>query len=228
MAIEFDPRAAKPAADAYSLKKVRVTGNEGEKLSYTAEDGRAFNLTINRATDINYALYSRQSGGGRVEAGAESSAEAPKGLGSDPMLLQAIKQYRDTIISQLLGNFGAEGTAGLAVSDGAQPGADFIQSLQISQDMKISMDTVDTEYWSVENTAGRLVDFAKALIGGGDRQGNLQKVLDGIDQGFAAAKEAFGGTLPDISQKTVDLAKKMLADWAAETVAQPGQVNVQA
>lgn len=217
MAIEFDPRTAGVVSDAYSLKKIKLTGNGGEKLSYTAEDGKAFNLTISRTSEVNYAIYSRQSLSGK-SGGAEEAPADPKGLGSDPMLLQAIKAYRDLIISQILGSAGGEVAA--AQAENAQlPSAEVLASLDIGEGLTISMDNVDTEYWSVENTAQRLVDFAKALIGDGDRQGNLQKVLDGIDQGFAAAKEAFGGTLPDISQKTVDLAKKMLTDWASGTEA---------
>lgn len=215
MAIEFDPRAAGAVSDAYSLKKIKLTGNGGEKLSYTAEDGKAFNLTISRTSEVNYAVYSRQSVAGK-SGGTEEAAADPKGLGSDPMLLAAIKAYRDLIISQILGSTGEEGDAA-RTGNALLPSADLLASLDIGEGLTISMDNVDTEYWSVENTANRLVDFAKALIGDGDRQGNLQKVLDGIDQGFEAAKEAFGGSLPDISQKTVDLAKKMLTDWAAGT-----------
>lgn len=214
MAVEFDPRAVDAATNAYSPKKITLKGGSGGKLSYDSGDGRAFNLTINRSSEVNYAVYSRQSVGAK-SGGGEVPAEHG-GLGSDPMLLQAIKAYRDLILSQILGTGGWEG-ADAPPTETSPTGDDFVASLQIGEGLTISMDNVDTEYWSVENTAQRLVDFAKALIGEGDRQSNLGKVLDGIDQGFLAAKEAFGGALPDISQKTVDLAKKMLAEWTAGT-----------
>lgn len=60
----------------------------------------------------------------------------------------------------------------------------------------------DDGYWGVEQTSQRIVDFAKAQIG--TDLSKFEKVKDAIMRGFNSAKEAFGGFLPDISQKTID------------------------
>jgi len=65
--------------------------------------------------------------------------------------------------------------------------------------------------FSVENTANRLVDFAKA-ISNGDKS-KLSLLRDSIQQGYDAAAEAFGGELPDISKQTLELTMKKLDEW---------------
>jgi len=69
-------------------------------------------------------------------------------------------------------------------------------------------------YYSPENTATRILDFAKALSGGDASKFNLLK--DAVEKGFAAAKEQLGGKLPDISKQTYDLVQQKFADWAKE------------
>lgn len=68
--------------------------------------------------------------------------------------------------------------------------------------------------FGVKAVSDRLVDFAIA-ISGGDKS-KLSELVAAIDEGFAAAKEALGGTLPEISQKTYDETMKKLNDWAKE------------
>ncbi len=60
----------------------------------------------------------------------------------------------------------------------------------------------DDGYWGVEQTSNRIVDFATAQIG--NDPSRLDKIKEAVMQGFNEAKKAFGGQLPDISQKTID------------------------
>lgn len=60
----------------------------------------------------------------------------------------------------------------------------------------------DNGYWGVEQTSSRIVDFAVGQIG--NDPSRLDKIKEAIMNGFNSAKEAFGGQLPDISQKTID------------------------
>jgi hypothetical protein len=68
--------------------------------------------------------------------------------------------------------------------------------------------------YSVENTANRLVDFAKAISNGDPSK--LELLKENIQKGFDEAEKAFGGTLPDISKQTLELTMKKLDDWASE------------
>lgn len=67
---------------------------------------------------------------------------------------------------------------------------------------------------SPENVSDRIVDFAKAISGGDKSKFDLLK--GAIEDGFKAAKDAFGGTLPEISQQTFDLAMEKLENWKDE------------
>ncbi|MBD7985731.1 hypothetical protein H9649_14160 [Sporosarcina sp. Sa2YVA2] len=67
---------------------------------------------------------------------------------------------------------------------------------------------------SPEKVSDRLVEFANA-ISGGDRS-KFELLKGAIEDGFAQAKAAMGGTLPEISQKTYDLTMEKLNNWKEE------------
>lgn len=67
---------------------------------------------------------------------------------------------------------------------------------------------------SPENVSDRIVDFAKAISGGDKSKFDLLK--GAIQDGFNAARDALGGTLPDISEKTYDLVMQKLDQWMEE------------
>ena len=60
----------------------------------------------------------------------------------------------------------------------------------------------DNGYWGVDQTSSRIVDFVAGQLG--NDPSKLDKIKESIMNGFNSAKEAFGGQLPDISQKTID------------------------
>ena len=69
-------------------------------------------------------------------------------------------------------------------------------------------------YWGVEQTAERIVSFAKALTGGDASK--FEEMRKAIDKGFGDAEELWGDELPEISAKTRDRINEMLDEWAAE------------
>lgn len=222
MSIKIDPNAAGAAVDTVNFKKTEARKTEVEKVSYRDAEGRAFNLSIKVEKNAASAVYDRKSflkQGVTKESGKEAVSDGGDITSrvsipaNDPTLEKAVAEFRDSLINQLLKktfNMDSGETAGVRVPDTVQA-ATLVEG---GQTVTVEMDVVDTDYWSVENTAQRLVDFAVSLYGGGDRGEHLAKMTDGMEQGFEAAKEAFGGTLPDISRQTVDLARKMLAEWA--------------
>lgn len=70
----------------------------------------------------------------------------------------------------------------------------------------------DDGYFGVTQTSDRIVDFAIAVSG--DDPTRLDAILQGIEQGFQEALDAFGGTLPDISYETYDAIQEKLDKWA--------------
>ncbi len=69
--------------------------------------------------------------------------------------------------------------------------------------------------FGVKAVSDRLVDFAIA-ISGGDKS-KLSELVSAIDEGFAAAKKAFGGELPAICRQTYDETMRKLNEWAKES-----------
>ena len=69
-------------------------------------------------------------------------------------------------------------------------------------------------YWGVKQTATRIVNFAKALVGGDPRR--VECMREAFIKGFNAATETWGSALPDITNDTYDTAMKLFDDWAKE------------
>ena len=67
----------------------------------------------------------------------------------------------------------------------------------------------------MEQTSDRIFQFATGIAGGDTSR--IEAIKEGITRGFAEAKEAFGGWLPDISYDTYDAVMKKLDDWVAES-----------
>ncbi|MDY0191380.1 MAG: hypothetical protein RBR22_11665 [Desulfuromonas sp.] len=74
----------------------------------------------------------------------------------------------------------------------------------------------DDGYFSVDNTAKRIFDFAVGMAG--NDTSRLDAIVGGIKDGFAEAEKAWGGTLPDISYATQDSLKTMLEEWSGQEV----------
>lgn len=72
-------------------------------------------------------------------------------------------------------------------------------------------DVAEDGYWGIEQTSDRLVSMAQALSGGDTSKAD--EMISAIKKGFDQAAEAWGGELPEISQKTVDAAIKKLKNW---------------
>lgn len=69
-------------------------------------------------------------------------------------------------------------------------------------------------YWGVSKTAERILDFAKTLSGGDKTK--IETLRNAFLEGFDKAKEAFGGTLPEISQQTYDKVSEGFDAWEKE------------
>jgi len=67
-------------------------------------------------------------------------------------------------------------------------------------------------YYGVKQTSSRMIEFAKIISG--NNPSKLETIKEAITAGFEAAKENFGGELPDISQKTYDAVMDGLDKWA--------------
>lgn len=70
-------------------------------------------------------------------------------------------------------------------------------------------------YWGVEKTSDRIVEFATSAAG--NDPSKLDQIKDAVLSGFKEAETIFGGTLPDISYKTLDKIMEKLDNWAGKS-----------
>ncbi len=61
-------------------------------------------------------------------------------------------------------------------------------------------DIADDGYWGVEQTSDRFVQYATALTGGDPDK--LDSMIEAFEKGYAEAEKAWGGELPELSQRT--------------------------
>ena len=83
----------------------------------------------------------------------------------------------------------------------------------VSADVKAQAqaDIAEDGYWGIAQTSQRLFDFASALAG--DDVEKMQKMQQAMEKGFKQATAAWGKSLPEISQKTLEAANKLFEDY---------------
>ena len=86
----------------------------------------------------------------------------------------------------------------------------------VSADVKAQAqkDIAEDGYWGVEQTSDRILDFAKALAANDPKQAD--KMIEAFKKGYEQAEEAWGGKLPEISQKTYDAVLEKFEAWKEE------------
>lgn len=105
-----------------------------------------------------------------------------------------------------------------------QQGLSAAKVISGEQQLTVDQETIDTAKaaiaedgeWGVRKVSERILSFAKFAMG--DDLANLQTIRDAVESGFAQAKEALGGALPEISQKTYDSIMAEFDRWEKEGI----------
>jgi hypothetical protein len=90
-----------------------------------------------------------------------------------------------------------------------------VRDIEVTDEMRAEANAMIEEggYFSVEETAARMLDFAVALTGGDPAQ--IEVMRDAVQRGFAQAERMFGGELPEISHETLQAVMNGFDEWAA-------------
>lgn len=75
-------------------------------------------------------------------------------------------------------------------------------------------DIAEDGYWGVSQTSDRIIQFATALTGGDPDK--IEAMRDAFKKGYAQAENTWGGSLPEISQKTYDAVMEKFDKLAAD------------
>ncbi|MFQ9932840.1 MAG: hypothetical protein ACLRVQ_00180 [Lachnospiraceae bacterium] len=70
-------------------------------------------------------------------------------------------------------------------------------------------------YWGVNNTAGRMFEFAKAYAG--DDEEKMKEMMNAFEKGFKQAENMWGGKLPEISYQTYDKMYELYNQYKGES-----------
>ena len=75
-------------------------------------------------------------------------------------------------------------------------------------------DIAEDGYWGVNQTSDRIIQFANALTGGDPSK--IESMREAFKKGYAQAEKTWGGSLPEISQKTYDAVMEKFDKLAAD------------
>lgn len=231
------PPAHQPGA---RLQELSYQSQERLEVNYADSAGNAFHLTVERSTSVYTATYDRSGGmdrGGQAhgrgargyENGLEKLSEGLRGSN------EAVRGFRRLLYGLLKAVDPSRAGRWPGVGD-LDRSAGSAGVVAASESVTVTLEVTgapSSDYWSAENTAGRLVDFATSLFAGGDRSAHAEKMAAAMEQGYREAREAFGGALPEIARQTVDLARERLDAWAKEAArpavaAEPGRLDLAA
>lgn len=89
-----------------------------------------------------------------------------------------------------------------------------LRDIEITDEMRAEASAMIEEggYFSIEETAARLLDFAVAITGGDPAQIDLMR--DAVQRGFDQAERLFGGEMPEISHQTLAAVMNGFDEWA--------------
>ncbi len=74
-------------------------------------------------------------------------------------------------------------------------------------------DIAEDGYWGVKQTSDRIIQFANALTGGDPDK--IEEMRAAFQKGYKQAEKKWGGSLPDISQRTYDAVMKKFDEMKA-------------
>lgn len=205
---------AAPASSRQTLHREDAAARrERSEVSYQDPGtGQAFRLSLDREVSAYAATYDRSGSiGVGPEARNRELRDLHEALRESGIAVQGFRRLLHGLLraagTDLPSSLGAALPEGVAFSER-------VEVLAVSETVTLRMDVVDPAYWSVENTAGRLRDFAVSLYPGGSRAAHVEEMARAMEQGYREAARAFGGTLPDIARQTVDAARALLSEWA--------------
>ncbi|WP_273404662.1 hypothetical protein [Campylobacter avium] len=137
-------------------------------------------------------------------------------IGGKAITQAYIMQFQQQSLMTSMGNFNSQGSildvlnsgSSQAISmlsqiDFASIGYDGKNPLAMNSD-ELNFLISEEGFFGVENTANRIADFV--INGAGDDLEKLQKGFEGMKRGFEEAERMWGGSLPQISQESIDKA----------------------
>lgn len=186
---------------AYTTPATQPASSNAEEVKADAKDEAAVYEKSTAKTDVTYTAAGKsgktdQATINKLKSDAEARYSQLASLVEKLMTKQS-DTYKYSTLSDLM--------------KGVQSGEVSVDAATVAQAKK---DVADDGYWGVEQTAERIVSFAKALTGGDSSK--IEEMRQAIEKGFSQATKTWGDKLPEISSKTYDRINEMLDEWAKD------------
>ena len=178
--------------------EVYSTYAAGTKKTSDKETTAASESTSTAATTENGAVYE--------PSGQTETAATKKTYKSDPQLVAKLKADAEARTSQLRSLVEKMMTKQADTYGNANDIWKFLAKGEYTVDpatkAQAQADIAEDGYWGVEQTSGRIIDFATALTGGDPDK--IAEMRDAFLKGYKEAEKTWGGELPDISKRTYE------------------------
>lgn len=201
-----------------SLSSLTGTSVNGAYTSYTKSTTSAAkkyeSTKSSETTSTEEAVYEKSSSTEKKATYSVNKMSAEERAS----LVQQLKQDQENRQQSLL-SLVYDMMNGQAKSYSLATGDDSIWKFLASGDFTVDAatkaqaqaDIAEDGYWGVTQTAQRMFDFASALAG--DDVDKMKEMQEAMQKGFKQATSAWGKSLPDISQKTMDAANSLFEQY---------------
>ncbi len=204
--------------DAYSTYTAGTNTKKADVNEKTTAEAAASESTS--ATAENSAVYEPS------KKTAETSA-TKKTYKSDPKLVAKLKADAEARTSQLRSLVEKMMTKQANTYGNANDIWKFLAKGDFTVDpatkAQAQADIAEDGYWGVEQTSGRIIDFATALTGGDPDK--IAEMRDAFLKGYKQAEKTWGGNLPDISKRTYDAVLSKFDEMAKNAGVELSEIN---
>lgn len=189
----------------YGVSNSQTTSYSSASSTTTKTGNKKQSEAVSSEKDKGVVYEPSQATESKKDSSVKDYANIAKKMKAE---LNSKNQQLQNLVDQLLSKQANKYTSFAQLFEDVKNGKISVDPTTVAQAQK---DIAEDGYWGAEQTSDRLVSMAQALSGGDTEKAD--KMIAAIKKGYEQATNAWGGNLPDICQRTIDLATKKLESW---------------
>ena len=189
----------------YGVSNSQTTSYSSASSTTTKTGNKKQSEAVSSEKDKGVVYEPSQATESKKDSSVKDYANIAKKMKAE---LNSKNQQLQNLVDQLLSKQANKYTSFAQLFEDVKNGMISVDPTTVAQAQK---DIAEDGYWGAEQTSDRLVSMAQALSGGDTEKAD--KMIAAIKKGYEQATNAWGGKLPDICQRTIDLATKKLESW---------------
>ena len=189
----------------YGVSNSQTTSYSSASSTTTKTGNKKQSEAVSSEKDKGVVYEPSQATESKKDSSVKDYANIAKKMKAE---LNSKNQQLQNLVDQLLSKQANKYTSFAQLFEDVKNGKISVDPTTVAQAQK---DIAEDGYWGAEQTSDRLVSMAQALSGGDTEKAD--KMIAAIKKGYEQATNAWGGKLPDIFQRTIDLATKKLESW---------------